>query len=392
VDADALQEVLSEMTDAQLIALAERPALLAELPAELEAGVGTEPEDDRSHAAADELYQRILNGFRVGDGLPLPLYGDRDLPMSLLIAPFLEARGFRKATAASYRGALDRLIELLGDRPPSALTSADLERFVGALQATQSNKGARRALTPITVRKHVSHVREFLGAVAGAQANRPNPAAGLEAPAVPAARAVTPKIRPLTDEQLARLARAPILTGCADSRSVTRPGGFLCRDGRFWFAAIKLYAGVRSGEATALKTTDVLRYHGIWVIDVHIDSQTGAGNRMVPVHPVLVQMGFLDWVEHRKTLVGDGCLFEPRKYGRIWNDQILDAAGLKAEGVTVEGLRATFVEAVMARAARPLGMRLTGQAVGPARARLLERSKIEAAARIIAALEFPGLR
>jgi hypothetical protein len=135
-----------------------------------------------------------------------------------------------------------------------------------------------------------------------------------------------------------------------------------------------------------------LRYHGIWVIDLHNDSRTGAGNRMVPVHPVLVQMGFLDWVEHRKTLVGDGCLFEPRKYGRIWNDQILDAAGLKAEGVTVEGLRANFAEAVMARAAQPLGMRLTGQAVGPARARLLERSQIEAAARIIAALEFPGLR
>jgi hypothetical protein len=141
----------------------------------------------------------------------------------------------------------------------------------------------------------------------------------------------------------------------------------------------------------ALLTTDVRRHHGIWHIDLHNDSRTGAGNRMVPVHPALIAMGFLGWVEERKAAVGGGCLFEPRKYARVWNDGVLEAAGLKAEGASVEGLRANFAEAVMASGPTALAMHLTGRTVDPARARLLDSAKTKAAARIIAALEFPEL-
>ena len=390
VDADDLTEILDELTDDQLDTLLKQIFGPGQPPHDPSFAADREP--DQAETAASDLHEQIVGYFRTGDGLPLPLFGGADLPLSLLVGPFLKAHGFKAGTAASYRKAFERLIEIVGDRAPSALTIGDLERFVGALGTMRSNKGAREVLAPASIAKDVGHVRDFFAAVAGSQPDRNNPAVTLEVPKRSKAPAGASRITPLSEDQLTRLGRAPIFRGCEDSRYITRPGRFICRDGRFWFGVLKPFAGVGSSEATAILTTDVRRHHSIWHIDLHNDSQTGAGNRMVPVHPALIDMGFLEWVEERKATVGDGRLFEPRKYARIWNDGVLDAVGLKAERVTVEGLRANFVEIVMATAPWPLATRLTGQAVGPTRARLLDREETEAAVRIVAALDFPGLR
>jgi integrase len=285
--------------------------------------------------------------------------------------PFLEAKKLKSSTAASYRTAFEKFLSVVGEKTASEVTPQDLELFRQQLELSLSNKGKREALSATTIRKYCSHIGEFFAAVAGEGPERANPAATLEKPLSAAPSPTSSKQVAFSAEQLARLFAAPIFTGCQDDNHITRPGQFICRDGRYWFAVLKLYAGVRSGESKALMTTDILKHHGIWHIDIHNDSRTGVGNRMVPVHSKLVEMGFLDWVEERRARVGEGSLFEPRKYGRIWNDWILASAGLKADGVTVEGLRANFAEAMITEAPRPLAMRLTGQAGGPARARLL---------------------
>ena len=392
VDAGDLDAALNELSDAELSRLAAQTFAAADqtIGSSTIDTSGREPEQPETVAAA--LHDRVVACFRAGKGLPLPLFREADLPLSLLIGPFLQARGMTSGTGASYRTAFERLIEVVGDRAPSALTPEDLEAYADALGAKRSNKGARGTLSAATLAKDIGHIREFFAAVAGSQPGRSNPAGMLEVPKRSKTPAGASRITPLTDDQLRRLGRAPIFRGCEDSRHITRPGNYLCRDGRFWFGVLKPFAGVGSGEAMALLTTDVRRHHGIWHIDLHNDSRTGAGNRMVPVHPALIAMRFLGWVEERKADVGEGRLFEPRKYTRVWNDRVLDAAGLKAEGVTVEGLRANFAEAVMATAPQYLAMRLTGRVVGPAQDRLLDRTETEAAARIVAALELAGMQ
>ena len=389
IASDDIREVLEKLTDEQL------DTLLKQIFRSAEQANGSlvdgDQVPDEAEVAASELHEQLVAYFRAGEGLPMPLFGGADLPLSVLVEPFLDARGFTAGTAASYRKAFGRLIEVVGDRAPSALTIQDLERFAGTLQTMRSNKGARATLTPATIAKDVGHLREFFAAVAGSKPGRNNPAATLEVPKRSKAPAGASRITPFSQDQLARLGRAPIFRGCEDSRHITRPGDYLCRDGRFWFGVLKPFAGVGSGEAMALLTTDVRRHHGIWHIDLHNDSRTGAGNRMVPVHPALIAMGFLGWVEERKAAVGGGCLFEPRKYARIWNNDVLAAAGLKAEGLTVEGLRANFVDALVASAPWTVAMRLTGKAGGPTEARLLDSSGTAEVARIVAALEFGNL-
>ena len=390
IEADDIREVLDRLTDDQLDTLLKQIFEPGQPPHDPSVPGGREP--DQAETAASDLHEQIVVHFRAGDGLPLSLFGGADLPLSLLVEPFLEARGYTAGTSASYRKALGRLIEVVGDRAPSALTIQDLERFAGTLQTMRSNKGARAALTSATIAKDVGHLREFFAAVAGSNPDRNNPAATLEVPKRSKAPAGASRITPFSEDQLARLGRAPIFRGCEDSRHITRPGNYLCRDGRFWFGVLKPFAGVGSGEAMALLITDVRRHHGIWHIDLHNDSRTGAGNRMVPVHPALIAMGFLGWIEERKAAVGDGRLFEPHKYARVWNDGVLDAAGLKTEGVTVEGLRATFVEAVLSGAPERIAMRLTGKTLGPAHERVLHHTDTMIALEVVSAIDLLSLR
>lgn len=112
---------------------------------------------------------------------------------------------------------------------------------------------------------------------------------------------------------------------------------------------------------------------------------------MVPVHPALIAMGFLGWVEERKAAVGEGRLFEPRKYARVWNDGVLDAAGLKNAGVTVEGLRANFVEVVRLGTPERIVIRLSGQALVPAQARVMDYNDTMNALRIVSEIDFRSL-
>jgi site-specific recombinase XerD len=310
------------------------------------------------------------------------------LHLGLLLDPFLEAKKLKSSTAASYRTAFEKFLSVVGEKTASEVTPQDLEHFRQQLEFSRSNKGKREALSATTIRKYCSHIGEFFAAVAGEGPERANPAATLEKPSSAAPSPTSSKQVAFSAEQLARLFAAPIFTGCQDDNHITRPGQYICRDGRYWFAVLKLYAGVRSGESKALMTTDILKHHGIWHIDIHNDSRTGVGNRMVPVHSKLVEMGFLDWVEERRARVGEGSLFEPRKYARIWNDWVLKVVGLKIEGLTVEGLRLNFIEAISSNADDELVRRLSGQSTGASCDRYLTKEDTRRASRIIDRIEY----
>jgi site-specific recombinase XerD len=389
IGSNDIREVLEELTDQQLDTLLKQIFTSAQEAGGASVASGQEP--DKAELAASELHEQLVAYFRAGEGLPLPLFGGADLPLTLLVEPFLEARGFKAGTAASYRKAFERLVDVVGDSAPSALTIQDLERFVSALRTMRSNKGAREVLTPASVAKDIGHVRELFAAVAGSQPGRFNPAATLEVPKRAKVRAGASRITPFSEDQLARLGRAPIFRGCEDDRHITRPGDYLCRDGRFWFGVLKPFAGLGSSETTALLTTDIRLHHRVLHIDVNSDNGNGARNRMVPVHPTLIKLGFQEWVEKRRAAVGDGLLFEPRKYPRVWNDGVLDAAGLKAEGMTVEGMRVNFVEAVTSNAPERIALYLTGQLPSSADARVLDDTETTIALRIVSAIDFPGL-
>lgn len=80
-----------------------------------------------------------------------------------------------------------------------------------------------------------------------------------------------------------------------------------------WIPRIMAFTGCRMGEAAQLEKRDIREVDGIWVFDINADHpekrvKTGNSVRLVPVHPRLVELGLLEFVDASS----DGFLF-PRR-------------------------------------------------------------------------------
>jgi integrase len=76
---------------------------------------------------------------------------------------------------------------------------------------------------------------------------------------------------------------------------------------RRWVPWLLAYTGARPGEITQLRSSDVERIDGIWTIHLTPEAGTVKGGiaRRVPLHPHLMEQGFLQFIRH----LGDGPLF-----------------------------------------------------------------------------------
>lgn len=74
----------------------------------------------------------------------------------------------------------------------------------------------------------------------------------------------------------------------------------------YWLPLLGLYTGARIGELCALYTSDIKQIDGIWVISINDENdksvKTKSSIRDIPIADKLIELGFLDFVEHRKTL------------------------------------------------------------------------------------------
>ena len=71
---------------------------------------------------------------------------------------------------------------------------------------------------------------------------------------------------------------------------------------RYWVTMIAAYSGARLNEICQLNTSDIQQHSGIWVMNLTDDSEdksikTEAGNRIIPLHPRLLKLGFFDYVQ-----------------------------------------------------------------------------------------------
>lgn len=114
-----------------------------------------------------------------------------------------------------------------------------------------------------------------------------------------------------TAEQLNKMFKAPLYTGCQDDENgYAKKGIFRIRRGRFWVPLLALFHGLRSNEACQLYTEDVTRIDGVPCIKVRdsVDDgsetekrlKTASSERTLPIHPELLKMGFLQYVERRR--------------------------------------------------------------------------------------------
>lgn len=135
-----------------------------------------------------------------------------------------------------------------------------------------------------------------------------------------------------------------------------RLGGQDFRPHMLWLPLLALHTGARIEELSQLAVTDIHPdEEGIWVIDINDDDwkqvKTQAAVRMVPLHPTLIELGFLDYVQDVKQHFPEERLLFPyltrNKYGKLgdapskWFGRYLDKLNIRDVQKVFHSFRST---------------------------------------------------
>ena len=75
---------------------------------------------------------------------------------------------------------------------------------------------------------------------------------------------------------------------------------------RYWVTLLSAYSGARLNEICQLNVDDISKTDGIWPTNSNGDSadkstNTKSGNRVIPLHPKLLSLGFLNYLHQIKV-------------------------------------------------------------------------------------------
>lgn len=169
----------------------------------------------------------------------------------------------------------------------------------------------------------------------------------------------SPRKRTYSPGQVEKLLAGPVY-------SLTEPPRWRLDDYRFWLPILGLYSGARLSELCQLRLGDIREELGVWVISISRSGarqlKTADSERLVPLHTVILDAGFLDFHQQRLIAVGNDLtapLFENiRTYGDLSPGHIasrwflgsskdskgyLGLCGLSDDALTFHGLRHTFI-------------------------------------------------
>jgi integrase len=110
------------------------------------------------------------------------------------------------------------------------------------------------------------------------------------------------------DSELLALLNLPLFTGCKNRLHVWKPGGYFVQSHIYWGFLICILTGMRPGEVGQLKCADIRTDGEFFYFDLRpFDARggrvaiqdlrnlkTNAAGRVIPVHPLLVELGLLD--------------------------------------------------------------------------------------------------
>ncbi|WP_319567487.1 site-specific integrase [Cohaesibacter marisflavi] len=229
-------------------------------------------------------------------------------------------------TEREHRVWMQHFIETVGDRPLDDYTKADARAFKAALMQIPPNWSKHKPLQGITKLTEAAEKANKIGLAAMSDRNV-NKILGFvgsfwtwaegqydETPAN-LFKGVKLKINkrarddrdPFTMDELKAIFSAPVYTGCKSLREWNRPGDLVPRDaGIYWVPLISRFSGARMGEIIQLRVADVKEEGGIAYLSVNAEEEDQHLKnlnswRLIPIHPKLIEMGFLKLVERRRA-------------------------------------------------------------------------------------------
>jgi integrase len=299
-----------------------------------------------------ELVDKFIEERRRRGDRPKPL-GEVRTSLKWFIDSFGKDKAVESYTVKDLRGYKDKLL-LVPARFAALLKCETID------EAIELNK--TRNLPTLDVetadKKRLRNVKSFF---AWAELNgyiSANPAAKVVI-AVPKGSQKRKKRDGFTIEQLNTIFRAPVYTGCLSAHYRYDPGEVIIKDHRYWLPLVALYSGGRMTELCQMDIADLQKHQEVWCLkiadlgeeDKHVKNVHS--NRLVPVHPELMRLGFLEYAQARH-LAGEKKLFDcdPGKrkdYGGVskWFGRFRKRLGIGGKRTVFHSFRHNFEQAVM---------------------------------------------
>ncbi|MEQ1514877.1 MAG: DUF6538 domain-containing protein [Usitatibacteraceae bacterium] len=368
-------------TDSLQLALRRLPRALSEIEAEfehlrLQAGipVDTTLVNSSGHAPANSPSTNPEVPLTTTSSLPSKENSLRDVYNRYIDDP---THAWSTSTRQAYETTRTVALEMLGGQTAiSDLTRADLRQLIDVLrflprnssklfpklslreaaELARSNPAIKRISTA-NVNVYLGNLSTFLNWCVSEEVIARNPARGLRLPDEVAKR---DKRHPFSRDQLRRIFRAPLYTGCADGgRGYALPGRDCPRNARYWIPLIGLHTGMRLNEICQLDALDIRLIDDVACIVATTHSLVGStdkslktrgSERIIPIHPTLLDLGLPQYAEkvHRS---GEPKLFheiDPGAEGvravafSKWFTQFLTSAGARKERTSFHSLRHNF--------------------------------------------------
>ncbi|WP_110805045.1 site-specific integrase [Rhodobacter viridis] len=155
-----------------------------------------------------------------------------------------------------------------------------------------------------TIKRHVTVMKEIIGYAA--QEGHGAAFAPATAHLLPPEERTEAEKRPVfTAEQVRKVFSHPLWTGCKSEYRRHTPGKKVVKDHHFWVNLLLVYTGARRSEIAGLQATDLSEENGIPFISVRPNHLRGLKNRhskrRIPLHPHLIEEGFLEFVEKARN-------------------------------------------------------------------------------------------
>ena len=158
---------------------------------------------------------------------------------------------------------------------------------------------------------------------------------------------------PFRREELEALFTGPLYSGCKSRARRNEPGDMVMRDGTYFLPLLGLVTGARLGELLGLTPEDIQGEAGRRVIRIRPNALRELKNvgseRMVPLHTVLEDLGFGEFLK-RRTALKHSIFGDQAKVrgGNItnnasrWFSHHLDVIGIKRTGLSFHSFRHLF--------------------------------------------------
>ena len=270
-------------------------------------GATLKAESDPNSARDAELLERVVREFmgRGANNAPSNIQSvsksrtSKDIPQT--IVELLD--GWRKVclkqwsgkTGVEYDAIAKRFSDFVGTKTISTINSSDVSRYIEA----QVEAGVKLG----TVGKHLNVIKSLFTYAVTKHSFPGN----LPLPTVGQVRE-SKKSRERNARQNSWLAfDSDDLTRLFDPQNYQRQN---TKPHEFWMPILGLLSASRIEELSQLTVDDVKKIDDIWFFDInerdrgkHLKS--AAATRLVPLHPQIIQCGFLDYVRDVRLIVGE---------------------------------------------------------------------------------------